>query len=129
MEALLYPLRALLKLFYTSRDADLYNLNHNGQVCYLRGMLNDVFDPILRRITISDSFRYNYVIFYPEADDKSILFETVLFARSEFIGTESAEFNVNVPAALNITQDEELRMKSLLNYYKLISKRYAIIYS
>ena len=127
-EALFYPFRLTLNRFYAARDNDLYNLKHNGQVCYLRALLNDTFDPIERRITIGDATKYEYVYFYPEGDDKSVIFGSILFPRNEFIGNNSAEFNVYVPIAIGINNDAELRMRSLLNYYKLASKRYAIIY-
>lgn len=40
--------------FMRWRQDKQYRLSHNGQVCYLRAVLNDQFDPIERRITITD---------------------------------------------------------------------------
>lgn len=128
MEALVYPLRALLLLFYSSVNNDKYKLAHNGQVCYLRTVLNDAFDNEERRITISDVVKYDYVYFSPESDENPILFETVLFADSQLIGSDAADFIVNVPLALNLNNDSIIRFKSILNYYKLVSKRYLILF-
>jgi hypothetical protein len=128
LEALLYPLRNLLFRFYKQRTDDLYRIEHNGQVCYLRAVLNDIFDSQERRITITDAFRYNFVYFYPELDEKAVLHNTVLYPRAEFVGGEAVDFNVIIPTALGLTPDQETRMRSILDEYKLVSKKYAIVY-
>ena len=46
------PLHKVLYDFQRARQADLYNLAHNSQVCYLRKALNDEFDDEQRRIQI-----------------------------------------------------------------------------
>lgn len=57
--ALLYagvaPLGRMLQELRAYRRATEYRLSHNGQVCKLRGVLNDEFDSEQRRIKIEDS--------------------------------------------------------------------------
>ena len=54
LQALVSPVNYLYGLFGANRANDLYDLSHNGQVCYLQAALNDVFDNISRRIFIVD---------------------------------------------------------------------------
>ena len=49
------PLQYLHTRFILWKRESDYRLEHNGQVCYLRALLNDKFDPIDRRITITES--------------------------------------------------------------------------
>ena len=55
--ALLRPLEVLHETWLKMRAENLYKLQHSGQVCYLRKVLNDRFDPELRRIYINDGLR------------------------------------------------------------------------
>ena len=48
------PLGRLLGELRSYRRETGYRLSHNGQVCRLRGVLNDEFDPERRRIVIED---------------------------------------------------------------------------
>ena len=38
--------------FMANRTGNLYNLAHNGQVCYLQAALNDLFDPVADRKSV-----------------------------------------------------------------------------
>ena len=58
----------LYGLFTTNRTANLYRLAHSGQVCYLEAVLNDVFDPEARTITIADGIFHDPTFLY-EADE------------------------------------------------------------
>lgn len=44
--AMVSPLGYLHTRFVLFRRDTVYRLTHNGQVCYLRAVLNDQFDPI-----------------------------------------------------------------------------------
>ena len=48
------PLNRLLQELRTLREETSYRVNHNGQVCKLRGALNDAFDAKERRIKVED---------------------------------------------------------------------------
>ena len=56
------------------RDAE-YRVQKNGQVCHLRAVLNDMFDPIDRRITITDNAEnVGYIILHHRDTDQSVRF-------------------------------------------------------
>lgn len=49
------PIIKLKRDFDTNKSNTDYVLNHNSQVCYLQVVLNDNFNPIERRIYITDA--------------------------------------------------------------------------
>ncbi|MDE5688580.1 MAG: hypothetical protein K2I18_08160 [Paramuribaculum sp.] len=112
-----------------------YRLSHNGQVCKLRAVLNDEFDPELRRITIEDSQSSITieadVIFQRDVSRWTILplrsRGSVITHRRGFSGTSGYDFWANVPSELN-SEQTTIRMKALINTYKLASKRFTINY-
>ncbi|HBL74255.1 MAG TPA: hypothetical protein DD458_03410 [Prolixibacteraceae bacterium] len=119
------PLSTILDKFRANREANLYKLGHNGQVCYLQAILNDAFDTSLRRIRIGDTERMNWTFIYPDASDHPLWLETVQVASEAFTSDEGTDFAVVVPS--EISQDLKPQMISLVNYYKLAGKRYSII--
>lgn len=137
--ALLYagvsPLGRLLQELRTYRNATSYRLRHNGQVCKLRGVLNDEFDPEQRRIKIEDSDSaesgeaarvwqretWRWVMVPRRGSGATIIH------REGFGGTSGYDFWVTVPAELR-TEETETRLRVTVNMYKLAGKRYAINY-
>ncbi len=125
MRALVTPLDTLHYNFVNKRNADIYNLSHNGQKCYLRKVLNDAFDSQLRRVRIDDAPRYASEYVYTRAEGKSkFLGKMTIRTRGENQVT-GLNFIVQVPAEL---QHLGLQIGALVDYYKLASKRYKIIY-
>lgn len=150
LKAMVQPVITVYDSFTKSRSENLYKLKITPQICYLRKMLNDSFDIDLRGIYISDGNPSNWVIAYPQArfnatDGKQplwaasanetqlnkLIFTTnagvTIVPRQGDIGASGLDFNVMVPSRLRGIADEK-RMISLVNYYKLASKRYAISY-
>ena len=125
IECLLSPVRAVFYWFNSSRAENLYKMNHNGQVWYLRSALNDVFDTEERRITITDIESWDFVYFYPEVDEKPVLFDTVLFAQERYIHGHGG-FVVNVPEAVGVDAEGFKRMHAIVKFYKLIGMKYII---
>ena len=64
------PLHKLLYDSQRARQADLYNLALNSQVCYLRKALNDEFDSEQRRIRIEDGKQNERLYIYPRSANK-----------------------------------------------------------
>lgn len=64
MEAAILPVQQMLEEFKTNRKRNIYRINMNGQVCHLRGLLNDAFDITERRIRISAGTANDWVMFY-----------------------------------------------------------------
>ena len=119
------------KLMQFSREMG-YRLNYNGQTCYLRAVLNDTFDPELRRIYITD----NTVGMEPlTVHKREVKLEVLLPARGYghtlmvnrrgFGGISGYDFIVHVPSALGV---DEARLSAVVSIYKLVSKRFAISY-
>lgn len=110
-----------------------YRLRHNGQVCKLRGVLNDEFDPELRRITIEDSESSQLVeasTVYRRDIGKWIILPirevgSTVVNRRGFDGITGFDFWINVPRVL-INIQTRIRLNSITNTYKLASKRFTI---
>lgn len=135
--ALLYagvsPLGRLVGELRRLRRETGYRLGHNGQVCKLRGVLNDVFDGEERRITVTDAVSGS-------GGDRSVVWQretgrwvmlplggagAALIHREGLGGTGDVDFVVNVPGCLSV---DETRVRAVVNMYKLAGKRFAINY-
>lgn len=151
LKSLVLPVITLHREFEVNRAKGIYQANHTGQVCYLRGMLNDAFDIDQRRIYISDAEPLGWTILYTKdqftaaggkqpttlgrADSATggvLMFNegntgAHLVAKQGSIGAIGSDFTVMIPLALRGVIDEN-RVISLINFYKLASKRYAIQY-
>lgn len=127
------PLGRLLQDLRACRDATSYRLGHNGQVCKLRGALNDLFDPVMRRIVIEDAradeSTYPTHIWMRDAGRWLLVREraggvTIIGGRG-FAGSGGHDFVVVLPVDLAI---DESRLRAVVNAYKLASMRFAIVY-
>ena len=105
-----------------------YRMRYNGQVCRLRGLLNDEFDAEKRRITVADaksSLADGYIFVYSRKEGKyEVQLPCEIWERSNQ-QYDMGDFDVNVPMEL---KEKELRIKAIINEYKLASKRYKINY-
>lgn len=116
-------------LFRNARAAHLYELNHNGQVCRLEGVLNDRFDNALRRVYIIDGLVILPLFVYRRAEAKLVY----LRKRSEGIGIKfirkrselsmGGTFIIKAPSVITFDENE---MKALTNKYKMAGKAYTI---
>ena len=129
------PLGRMLQELRAYRNATNYRLSHNGQVCKLRGALNDEFDPELRRIEIEDrdsmESREASTAWRRETGRWVMVPQSgggaVSIHREGFSGTSGYDFWVTVPEDLR-DGETETRLRAIVNMYKLASKRYAINY-
>lgn len=124
LEVLHFPLEKVLDTFNYNRNDNLYNLAHNGQVCYLRAALNDRFDPQLRRIEILDGNQYQRQYIYTDGEMKPKFLGTIFLYDDSDYGDTGVDFIVKVPAGLQYNTYE---MKALVDFYRLASKRYKIV--
>ncbi|WP_244939761.1 hypothetical protein [Kaistella daneshvariae] len=121
---LVKPLEDLHYVFLQNRKEMIYRLAHNSQVCYLRAALNDRFDTQLRRIQIveGNGFRRQYI--YTDGEQKPKFLGTMyLFDDSDYEDT-GVDFIVQVPTDLVFGIYE---MQSLIEIYRLASKRYKVV--
>lgn len=130
---LIKPVQQLHETFKSFRIESLYKVRHNSQIAYLENVLNDTYDSQLRRIRIANAVFKTPVYFYEPEENREVFFyepvdnQPVYFHNSdEFVG-DGFDFYVFVPPDLEplilLTQ-----MKGLINYYKLYSKNYNIIW-
>ena len=123
LRALATPLNKLLYQFQQARTADLYNLAHNSQVCYLRKALDDEFDSLLRRIHIEDGKQNARIYIYPRSTNKPLyLGKIFLYQRGSYIDG-GVDFVVVLPRGLEY---DKYKLEALVNFYKLAGKRWTI---
>ena len=123
-----WPLRQAYYVFLAFRDDTLYNLGHNGQVCYLRGMLNDAFDRTLRRIEVLDYNFASTVFLYADSENLDVIIDD---AAPIYLDADDAgvDFVVVLPKGLFTKSNYATQiasMRALINYYKLAGKQYTI---
>ncbi|MDT8413218.1 MAG: hypothetical protein RQ875_12195 [Vicingaceae bacterium] len=133
--AILDFIYSIIKPFKTSnnflqvfRDEINYKLLFNGQVIYIEHYLNDVYDPILRRIFISDAERapINYLFNKLESRPKTYLYNKsegqvslYMYNTLEYNGTIT--FWVNVPASITFNQ---IVMTNQIDVYRMAGKQF-----
>lgn len=138
-KACLLPLTLMHAEFLQFRSNCLYKVRHNSQIPYMEAVLNDMFDNSLRRIRIVNNILkepiYLYdpeeareVFLYNPEDDKPVFFRDP----DEFAG-DGVDFFVMVPPDLQpaIPAAEQTlltRMRAQIDYYKLYSKNYTILW-
>ena len=132
--ALVTPVSHLHVRFMQYRQRTGYRLRHNGQVCYLRAVLNDEFDPELCRITLSDSDKTDFgTVVYRRVARRPLKLPLradsagVKIYRRGFTGAGAVDFIVGIPAALRGNIDES-RLSGVVDTYRLASMRYAVLY-
>jgi hypothetical protein len=130
VHALLMPIDNLHYKWTKFRDDNIYKLSHNGQVCYLRGALNDSFDPVLRRIYIGNSNLYATTYIFTEGEAQDVWLETEGEEDTIWLRTESEtadtglDFIVWVPQSVFNNQYHELN--AMIHFYKAGGKKYSI---
>ena len=101
------PLQYLHTRFILWKRESDYRLEHNGQVCYLRALLNDKFDPIDRRITITETVEnVGFITLHKREEDAEVLVprrgsgRILILNRRGYGGVSGYDFWVNIPLAL-----------------------------
>jgi len=124
-KAVIRPLRTLHFNWKMKRERTLYILAHNVQVCYMRGALNDVFDPELRRIYIDGGLNdLEPVYIYTPAEEQPKYLGTI-YSNSSLVNQATGfDFIVYVPQEIMQTQSFEVNAQ--INLYRLGGKRYSI---
>ena len=133
LKSLLTPIKTMSLRFNQKRSLDEYKIAHNGQVCYLRKVLNDSFDPTLRRIQIVDGNRYSPMYIYTDPEMKPKFLNTIHLRDESVYQDTGIDFLVLLPKEVydkQITQIQNTTrfydVEGVVDYYKLASKRYKI---
>ena len=125
------PLKYTGDFFEDYRAEQDYRITHNGQVCYLKAVLNDKFDPLLRGITIQDGDGdFDGVIIKERSEDEPLIIAkrvsetpTTVFKRN-FGGSRSVSFRVKLPLRL---RTDLYDVNATVNKYKVAGMRYEVI--
>lgn len=124
VQVLLTPIANLHYTWKQKRLLDWYKINHTGQVCLLRKVLNDTLDVAERRIYIGEGNSFPRKYIYTRAEKKPVfLGRMYIYQNSEYTNT-GVDFIVFAPAEIINARIHELN--ALINFYKLASKRYKI---
>lgn len=118
VRALITPLFLTFDAFSRFRDRVELELAITGQVRILRYHLNNSFDPADRRIRIEDDVAVQQVYVFLESENRPLYLP-------KFLSGSSVDFVVYLPVAL---QSLEASIRAFLDKYKLVTKRYRIIY-
>lgn len=126
---LIVPLESLYNEFLRVRKQNLIRINITCQKFSMQKRLNDLFDPLERRIEIVKAVLFEGTYLYTEAEDDQWRTKTqwlyidslpiYLYTEAEL--NSEFDFIVKVPAGLN-----ELQLRAEIEYYMLQSKNYKI---
>ncbi|KFF13123.1 hypothetical protein IW15_10195 [Chryseobacterium soli] len=128
---LLFPLESMYIEFLRKRKQNLIKMNFNYQKYSVQRRLNDLFDPIERRIKIVKAVQYEGVYLYTEAEDDvqhskmQWLYDSgnPIYIRTEAELYSEYDFIVEIPnTAIN-----PLQLKAEIDFYILQSKQYQIV--
>lgn len=122
---LVEPVASLHYQWKIKRDFDWYRINHNGQKCKLRKVLNDNLDPIERRIIIEDGDSFPQEYIYTENETEEVFLDDTLFVYTEEeYDNTGVDFVVKAPSEIIYSSIHLLNY--LIKYYRLAGKRYKI---
>jgi hypothetical protein len=125
LKTMVYPVKQVYQWFTNFRNDRLYNLNHNGQRYSIENVLNDRFDPVERRIYNTDGFTKDRIYIYGTLENKPIILLAVIFGSDDYSDT-GVDTIVWVPNGIIISTDEMIELRSLIENYKIASKRFKV---
>jgi len=130
LDSLSRPLRTLNGVFSSFRNNTNYKLQFTSQVIYLEHYLNDQFDPVQRRIFITNindiGLRFIYTL--PEAEPRQPIYlksegETPIYMVTAQEVLDTDNFIINVPISL-VFNTNVFRAK--VDFYNQAGKIYLI---
>ncbi|MCD8449476.1 hypothetical protein LNI98_07185 [Tenacibaculum dicentrarchi] len=125
IKTLVSPVANLHGEFLKMRVADEFILNHNGQRCYLRKALNDVFDKELRRIQIGDGNQFERHYIYTRAEQKPVFLGEIFINDKTDYADTGIDFIVYVPNS--IVKSRKITLEKWIEIFKKGTKKYKII--
>ncbi len=122
----LNPLSGLHDTFMRFRTEKIKRLHYSCQVCKLRTLLNDTFDPISRKIEVFDEgSNPQYIIICMREVSPVILQPYITINRRGIYQKNGCDFWITTPIKIKSDYD---RLSSLVNTYKLPSKKWFVEY-
>ena len=133
IQSLLRPLQSLHDTFYTYLVNTFYKLHITGQVIYLEHYLNDLFDPVERRIYINDGSLVLPPFLYLSIDDQPPLYLYLnsdggdpfyLYNNIDYSG--QVLFIIYFPDAIPVTNVLEIQVGNSINHYRRAGSIYEL---
>lgn len=131
LRVLVSPLTTLNAVFRAFVDNTRYSMYLTGQVIYLEHYLNDIFDPIVRRIYIEDGDASVTLFLNRKPDQPIIIYNKsesvsapILLTKEDLLNT--ADFCVVIPYQ-NITALGIAQLNARVKQYKQAGKRFKIV--
>jgi hypothetical protein len=129
LRSLVAGVKSLYAEFMGYRSSKLYDLNHTGQVYSIENVLNDVFDPVGRRIYITDPASKDVVYMYRRIESKPVYMyrrsenkPVYMYRRSE-TSALGFQFIIHVPTGVTLLPIYDvLRLQALVDKYRLPGK-------
>lgn len=124
--ALLKPLEYIHNLFLSHRLAVNATYRYNGLLHSHQNLLNDTYDPVLRRIYITVSPQVPIVHYSGEVEPTSLWYQNEEELQSYWYTTEPDgavylhEFSINVPISLLINYNQ---LFALIDDYRIAGRR------
>lgn len=145
LSLLITPYKKMLRELKVHREETLYKITHDSRSGSIENVLNDAFDNVERRIRVKSpqkgvpTYLPQYTPFYletgeQEAEESNPLitylpqYTPFYIYREGEIAEVFVDFEVIVPADLNLQTSDEIRLKSLVRYYALKDKTFKIRY-
>lgn len=141
---MLKPVVNLHTQFINYRRKTVYKIDHTSQVFSLEKVLNDAFDQSERRIYIVDGVYRSALYFYNPDENEPVHFysqeedEAQYFYNPEELQNLDVDFVVVLPqsfarnqarrARANEINPQELRIRALVDFYRLPDKTYELNY-
>ncbi|WBX72886.1 hypothetical protein PG913_08210 [Tenacibaculum pacificus] len=125
IKTLVTPIVDLHYEFLQRRALDEFILNHNGQICYLRKALNDLFDADLRRIQIGDGNQFKRQYIYTRAEQKPVFLGKFFLRDKTDYADTGIDFIVYIPDS--IVKSRKIELEKWIEIFKKGTKKYKII--
>ena len=122
-------LGAFAKPLQTLADTTLYQMQHDSTVIYLEKVLNEylqiaTYNPsshiATRQIYIIDTAQAPKTYIYQTEENQPLYLGTVYLDREV---TTTADFIIKIPSSVSF---DELKLRAVVNFYKLAGKKYII---
>jgi len=126
LSSLCEPLGIIYTEFMTIRNKVIDSLKYDGKVYKLEMLLNNVFDNEERRIELVDGLTKDRIFIHTKIENKPVYIENeIVYTEIEY-GDSGEDFIVRAPALFTTNEVTVTLIKSLVNKYKLASKRFKI---
>lgn len=133
VESVMKPLQTRLSLSLNFRTQIKEQMKYSSQVCYMRGLLNDLYDSGARRIKITGQYGLQHLTLYRRLENMPVLItnrsnSTPLHINRRDVINSNGLFKISLPLEFLDNQELVSKIRTSIENYKLVTKQYYIIY-